>query len=442
MRIKVTAILAWAALVLAPAVAAEEPAAADLTGLLDTSVDAQYGFLQQQIYRGESAEAQNQLETIVSQVEAAFHRYHEDLVIPLTLIGDAYMVQQEYDEALDHYDRARHIARVSYGLFDPRQLAVVYREADAFKKIGDLASAGQREEYAYEVVSKSYDAYDPELLPPLHRLAEFYLQTYNYLAARALYNRALRVHERNGTANDPAAVETLSGIATSHQLERFPPFYVANPEENRLEGPRPGLTTTDLDNQHLTFNNFPAGERALQKIIEIKRSTEPEDKADTLQAILQLADWHQMFGRSNAANTLYSHVFEEMQNIGEDAAGYFADPLLIYLPQPHDPKPPPVSRRDTRTRGMVTLEFDVVPTGRIRKLKTIEAEPPKLMDFRVRRSMRQAVYRPRLLEGVAVVAEGQTYTHEFDYFPAADKPPEDNENTASSGEAVPEPSGS
>ena len=43
------------------------------------------------------------------------------------------------------------------------------------------------------------------------------------------------------------------------------------------------------------------------------------------------------------------------------------------------------------------------------------------MDFRVRRSMRLAVYRPMLLEGVAVAAEDQFYTHEFSYYPTADQ---------------------
>ena len=100
----------------------------DLTRVVEASTDSQYAFIEQQIFRGEAAEAMRQLETVVSQVEAAFHRYHEDLVVPLTLIGDVHMVQQDYDAALDHYDRARHIARVNYGLFDARQLAVVYRE--------------------------------------------------------------------------------------------------------------------------------------------------------------------------------------------------------------------------------------------------------------------------------------------------------------------------
>ncbi len=380
-----------------------------------------FAFLQQQIYRGEAPSAQSELETIVSQIEAVRHRYDEALVVPLTLLGDAYMVQREYDKALDHYDRARHTARVNYGLFDPRQLPVVYREADAFKKIGDLASAGQREEYAYEVMHKSMEPYDPKLLPGLMRLAGFYLETYNYLSARTLFNRAMSIHTSSGKHFTLDAIPALQGIALTHRLERFPPFYVSNTDDNRMRGPTPGLNTSDLDNQFVAFNNFPAGEKALQQIIEIHRQQEPEDPQATLDAIVTLADWHLLFGRSNTANTLYSHVYEKMAENGADASRFFGNPKLLYIPLPQDPKPPPASKRQQVSTGKVQLGFNVAPSGRVRKLTTLESMPEDLMDFRVRRSMRLAVFRPMLVEGVPVTAEAQEYTHEFSYYPTADQ---------------------
>ena len=377
----------------------------------------QYNFLQQQIYSGETESAANQLETVVAQIEAGYNRYHEDLVIPLALLGDSLLLQQKYDAALDMYDRAQHIARVSYGLFDTRQLAVVYREADAYRKLGDLESSSRREEYAFEVMNRNFDANDPKLLPGLQRLGDFYLATYNYLSARSLYQRALRIHTQNNTNDSLEAIRTLQGIARTHRLERFPPVYVANPEDNRLQGPIPGLTTSDLDGQHVGFNNFPAGEAALKQIVSIRQQQEPEDVAATMEAFIELADWFLMFGHTNEANTLYAHVYENMLANQQDAAVFFAKPKLIYLPKPHDPRPPTATGQVQRVEGRVTLGFNVATSGRVRKLTTLESIPPKLMDFRVRRSVRQAVFRPSLLEGVPVAADSQTYTYAFDYFP-------------------------
>ena len=413
--------VAWACLSLAGVTAA----AADMAVVVGETTDLpEYEFIEQRIYRGESAEAQRQLEGIIEQLESAYHRYHEDLVVPLALLGDALMVQQEYDAALDKYDLARHLARVNYGLFDARQIPIVYREADAFKKIGDLASSGQREEYAFEIVRKVYGASDTRLLQPIYRLARFYLDTFNILAARALYQRAVQIHEENGSDTTADAIHALSGVALSHRLERFPPFYVSSSDNNTLEGPRANLRSNDIQSQYTTFNTFPAGERALQKIVQIRQSREPEDKLATLTAMLELADWHLMFGRKRDASTLYTHVFEQMAQAGEDADAFFADPALLYFPRPENPRPPPESQRASQQTGLVKLQFDVATNGRIRRLQTLESNPAKLMDFRVRRSMRSALYRPRLIAGTPVEAQAQTYSHEFSYFPRKEAPAE------------------
>ncbi len=379
-----------------------------------------YAFLALQIQSGESSNAEQPLQTIVEQLEATRHRYHEDLIVPLTLLGDAKAAQKDYEGALDLYARARHIARVSQGLFDAKQLAVVYREADALISLGDLAAAGSREEYAYEVMRKTHARYDPATLPGLMRLADFYLNTFNYQAARTLYNAAMDVHTRNHTNFTEDAIPVLRGIAISHRLERYPPFYVANTDDNRFEGPTQNLNSPEFDRRQISFNNFPAGERALQQIVEIRQKQQPQEPLETLKAIVELADWHLMFGRSNMANTLYSNVYKQMLEAGEDAEDFFAKPALVYLPIPQDPRPPPRDQRDAPTTGFVKLAFDVAPTGRIRKLKTVESQPEKLMEFRVRRSMRLAVFRPMLVEGLPVMAEAQEYTHTFRYFPKAD----------------------
>ncbi|NOX52133.1 MAG: hypothetical protein GXP16_16590 [Gammaproteobacteria bacterium] len=393
------------------------PALAQATSAQATSPPDNLSFLQLQIHRGEAEHAARSLETILNQIEAINHRYHPDLVVPLTLIGDAAMVQGEPEKALQHFSRARHIARVSHGLFDQRQIAILYREADALRQVGKLEDTKNREEQAYEVARKAFPGNDPRLLPALDRLATFYLSTYNYLPARSIYNRALSLHESNKTDLTPQAVPVLLGIALSHRLERFPPIYMRNSDDNRLEGPTPGLTNSDLDALHLNFNSFPAGERALQRVVEIRRNEKPTDPLAIRKAILGLADWHMMFGRANTANTLYGHVYEEMIATDQDPSSLFGSPRMIYLPRPQNPKAPPANQRDSQTTGHVKVQFTVSPTGRIRKLRTVDSEPRKLMDFRVRRSMRLAVFRPKLEAGIATAAVGETYTYEFPYYP-------------------------
>ena len=375
-------------------------------------------FIEQQIYRNESSAAVDALETRISQIEAARNRYDADLVVPLTLYGDALMVQQKFDQALDQYDRARHVARVSNGLFADIQLPIVYREADAFKTIGDIDSVASREQYAYEIAARAFGKYDLKLLPALNRLADFYVQTFSYLSARALYTKALEIYEMNGMANEVDAIPTLQGLAKSHRIARFPPFYVHNASDNSAyEGPLPSLNSDDLSRQHIAFNNFPAGEKALQKVVEIRRTAQPYDPEAEAQAIIELGDWHLLFGRSQAAHILYSHVLNEIDSKypQQTQQNRFAEPTLIYFPKPENPRLPKVYQPQNIEQGFVTLGFGLSTSGRARKLRTLETQPAKLMEFRVRRSMRLAVYRPAFEEGVAIAIEDQEFTHTFPY---------------------------
>jgi TonB family protein len=376
-------------------------------------------YLEQRIARAEAGSAARELESIVLQVEGAYHASHPELVKPLTLLGDAYAAQGEFVEALDQYGRAVYIARVNNGLFDASQLEIVYREADAHTQLGNLMEARNREEYAYEIMKRGFADYDADLIPGLERLARFYLKTHNYLAARVFFKRAMVVHGANGTDMTMAAVPALKGIAHTYRMERFPPFYVVSVDDSRIGGPTPGLDPEELGQQHVSINNFPEGERALQHVIEIAQRQTPADTNLVLDSIMALADWHLLWDRSNEANTLYAHVYNQMAATGQNPMELFGSPTLIYFPEPRPPRPPAGSAGLNQEQGMVTLSFQVTPEGRIKRMRTVHTHPPKMMEFQVRRSMRLAVFRPSLVEGLPQAVDEYTYTYEFPFFPSA-----------------------
>ena len=387
-----------------------------------TDTTDNYSFLAAQIDSGEADVVLNQVDTLITQIEAVHHRYHPDLLTPLTLRGDAHMAMDEPEKAIEAYSRARHVARVSNGLFDSSQINVIYREADAFRALGDLATTAKREEYAYEVARRAHDEYAPALLAPLDRLANFYVETDNPLAARTLLNRAYLIHQANDTHFKPEVVPVLRGIANTHRLERFPAVYVDNSDVNQLEGPQTGLINGDLDNSYLTINSFPHGERALQSVVEVQRQLAGRNSEQELDAILELADWHLLFGRNSSATTLYEHVYLKMDESGRDAQAFFAKPHLLHFPRPMFPKSPPVSVRGDLVQGNVALEFAVSSTGKVRNLQTVANEGPRNMIFRTRRSIREATFRPRLEAGLPVRAEAQPFKFEFPYYTRTDRP--------------------
>lgn len=366
-----------------------------------------------QIEAEEYRESIDWLENHMARIEADSHRFDPRLVRPLTLLGDAKAGQGMHSEALHHYRRALHLNRVNAGLNSPEQVEIVYREAEVLKALGHYQDANDREEYAFHVLNRAHAPLDEELLPGLYHLAGWYERTSNVFAARALYERAVEIIDHHDKLDTMEAIPALRGIATSYRLERFPPFYMAD-----LEQQGSSVVANDQLRHPVTVNNFPAGEAALQRVIRIIREERPSETLAQAQAVLDLADWYTLFDKSSRAEPLYAHAWqllEEVENL--DVTSYFAEPELLYFPAPGTPSPPPAEKRGERTTGYVEVAFDVTDDGYVRDLDTVASEPDGLMDFRVRKSLRLARYRPMLIDGVPVFKESYTYRHEFPYYP-------------------------
>ena len=400
---------------------------ADSTQRIEQALDEPVTPLDSVAFGIEQAEyegAEEFLDHYIRAMESAHHRYHPDLVKPLTLLGDAQFGQQRFDRALETYNRALHIRRVNDGLFAPDQVAVVYKQAAALQAMGDLEEAGNREEYAYSVLLKAHGLSSEEMLAGTYRLAEWYRESFNVFAARAMYERALRVHEANGKQSSLSALPALKGLVFTYRQERFPTYYVSDNQSSSFgAAPLPLSTRATVYTQQITINNFPAAERALQHIVRIRRDDPQSSQIEVFEAILDLADWHLMWEHFKKAHTLYEFVYTQMDELDSvDAGEYFAEPRLLHMPLPADPKPPrggtqqPGTER-ARIPGFIETSFRVSTNGSAQDIEIVAADPEGLMDFRTRRSLRSSRYRPAMTNGKAIPFDNQTWRHEFEYVP-------------------------
>ena len=399
----------------------------DSTVPLEEALDEESGPLDSVAFSIEQSEYEGTeefLERYIRAIETAHYRYHPDLVEPLTLLGDAQFGQQRLDRALETYSRALHIRRVNDGLFAPEQVAVVYRQADALKAIGNLEEAGNREEYAYSVLLKSFGPLSEEILPGTYRLADWYRDSFNIFAARAMYERALHVYEANDKQSTLSALPALKGLVFTYRQERFPPYYVSDNQSSSFgAAPMPLSARGTVFTEQITINNFPAAERALQHIVRIRRDNPESSPLEVFEAILDLADWHLMWEHFKKAHTLYEFVYKQLDELESvDAGQFFAEPKLLHMPLPADPKPPRGAAEGAATErdnipGFIEASFRVSANGSAQNIEIVAADPEGLMDFRTRRSLRSSRYRPAMENGKAIPFESQTWRHEFQYVP-------------------------
>jgi hypothetical protein len=387
-----------------------------------------YQFLEAQISQSEIREASDALEQLILDIEDSQGRYAPELIQPLSLLGKAQMATQDYMQAVETFDRAIHLTRINSGLFAPEQVPLVYLQADAYVAMSDLRNAQQREEYAFQVLSNRSTR--RELLAGMQRLGDFYLDTYNFLAARTLFRQGYEVLENNGFGNSDSAIPFLKGTASSYRMERFPPLYSQERRADELGRKPENTRNLEYSTEYLTINNFPAGERALQNIVKIRQSAlsfrdenpDPKvvqnDQALVNQALLDLADWHLLFSNQKRARTLYSEIHRQQAQFPTELKIDLSLPELLYLPAPQNLKPPPAADRLPMETGSITLEFSIQKNGRIRGLETIAYEPNDAIEFHARRSIRQAIYRPAMVEGEATVTPAHRYVHTYPYFPS------------------------
>ena len=387
-----------------------------------------YPFLEAQISQAEINEATIALEQIILDIEDSRGRYAPELIQPLSILGKAQMATGDYMQAVETLDRAVHLTRINSGLFAREQVSLVYLQADAYVAMSDLRNAQQREEYAFRVLSNQ--STKRELLAGMQRLGEFYLDSYNFLAARTLFRQGYELLEDNGFGNSDAAIPFLKGTARSYRMERFPPLYSQERRNDELGRKPENTRTLEYSTEYLTINNFPAGERALQNIVKIRQSATSlrgenpsldvlhNDQALVNQALLDLADWHLLFSNQKRARTLYSEIHRQQADFPAELKIDLTNPQLLYLPAPQNLKPPPAADRLPMETGSITLEFSIHKNGRIRGLETIAFEPNDAIEFHARRSMRQAIYRPAMVEGEATVTPAHRYVHTYPYFPS------------------------
>ena len=141
--------------------------------------------------------------------------------------------------------------------------------------------------------------------------------------------------------------------------------------------------------------------------------------------MLAIGDYYLLSGRANRAARTYMDLWvilsEDEARLGNrrdhlERLNILQEifPPKYYRSEPVDQQFP--DQEDFET-GTVSYGFTVNAAGKAIDVIHIETQPPEFEDMsaRVRRNLRQLVYRPRLEDGTMVPTPEMTFTHEFFY---------------------------
>ncbi len=377
--------------------------------------------------RLEGTDAIPALEAAIQDFELAVFRDSPELAEPWMLLGDAHLQAGQIQAADNAYQQSIHINRVNHGLFTSRQLDTVYRQVGLLEATGDLDGATGREEYALVLQRKKFGQ-DAKIILGLYRMADWYLKVAKPASARQLYEEVIDMVSDSADENPNTLVDAYIGLSQTYRMERFPPdgFYQFDDTDFMWQGGNPQTARWDLS-QGMFFG--PANRALLRAEELLRRSREDSDdaKAKLSDVRISLGDLNMLFEKWGTAEDWYKSVFAMWGGLpapeNNDVSGqaqdklnaWFGEPVPLHLPLPKEVgkvQDYPVERIGV---GSITLAFSISNHGKVGRIETVEIQPDKFRDLRFRRVVREARYRPQVLNGEAVRSERVMHHHEFLY---------------------------
>ncbi len=385
------------------------------------SIDALFALARIKQETGEYREALSAWEQALDLVRERHGRWDQRNVTALAGLGASYRGLEDYQEALEHYGQAVYVNRMNQGLHDSSQLSYLDRITEIHALRSEWQEATQLQEYSYYVRQRELGDNSPEILPALYRMAEWYQRTGAILSARGLYERAVDIIEKHYGDDDIRLVEPLQRLAKTYRMERYPPAAAARREEPSFRitsgGPPPDRDM-HMPQRH-ALNPYGVGERALVRSVRLQLEHPDVEIDEQVEALVELGDWYLLFDKWNQAMATYGQARELLRSSGapeEQVEALFGEPAALVFPIPPAPNPPPWTEGIRSHEGFVDMVYDVTDRGRLRNLDITDAKPEGLLDFRLRRSVRAARFRPRFVDDQPAATEGIQYRHRFVYY--------------------------
>lgn len=362
------------------ALAAAEAAAEGEEGV--SLIDALEALALAEIAAGQHAAAESTLQREIDLLEKNFGVYSSRIAVPLAMLGEIYLDSGRYDEAIETFQRAQHIVHRADGVYTLEQLDYLDKISSSFVKKKKYAEADRHHRFSFFLSEHNYGPDSPELVPAIMRLGQWYRRVGNVREARILFERAANVLEQNYGPDYAGLVEPLLALGTTTQKK-------AQYRKQR--------------------------EKALIRVVEIVENDPGMDTVDKAAAWARLGDFYIMVDESSNAAEAYAKswaVLRSDEALPEDSAGLLDEPRVlhfqrrIYLME-HTARGAVEGYDASLEEFPVDLEFeaDVGSDGRVLKVRALNMKANASTRRQLRRYVREARFRPRIVDGQPVRTE-------------------------------------
>jgi tetratricopeptide (TPR) repeat protein len=353
----------------------------------------------------------------VRAIEDEHGAYSAELSQHLLSLGLAYQQAGRHSEAVETLNRAAHVTRVNEGLYATADLPILERLIESYAALGDWEQVDKGYNQLFRIHYRNYGDRDPRLLPALQKLSSWHMRAYlddtggeplnHLLTARNLYDSSVQIMQASYGPADGRIAGTLRQRAL---VDYYLASYVPTADEGFSFNTE---TTQQVAAQTYMANSFVAGRDALQRVVELRSQDGNASALQRSQAVAELADWHQLFSRRQAALRIYQEAWTLGSQAGEAAPAVlqsvFGKPLALpVLPSELEGTAP-------AQPAYITVRFAVNETGRATDMEVVESSPPAADKYisRLRKRLLTTAFRPRFDAGQPVATADVHYRYTY-----------------------------
>ena len=312
----------------------------------------------------------------------------DSVITPLVGLGATYQAMDQHPQAITAFQEARTINRRVHGLLNEDQIDILDHIARSLVSMDLYEDAEEQKMTALRIMERAYGEQSLEILPTLYDHALWFRSIYRFQQERDYYGRAMAIVRGRQDNQSPLLVQPLRQIGNSFRVQKLP--------EGRGIG-------------------------SLRRALEILQAQSEPDTVEMARVLRDIGDWQVAFSKIGPTGAEYRQAWALLNEVEDGEAlqrRWFREPDYVLHEHPStrglvDPGEPGAQP------GHVLVTFDVLPSGRTANIAVLESVPPGLKDDSSIRSIARSRFRPRMIDGEPVLAEGVARDFTFYYAPKA-----------------------
>ena len=297
------------------------------------------------------------------------------------------------------------------GLYDLRQVPLLFRAVDLQSQSGDLTTSAADLAYLQRVAESGYGANALEYGETLANVGQWQCRIGQFAESRAAYRQSIEVFERRDAT--VALVGSLRGFANCCLQELAAEGVVTSADSfDSYRGPIVRTQQFSPSNPAFRVHLFRAlrvdGEQALERAVELSARLDPKLR---LEVLLQAGDWFLTKDFVREARRFYSQA-ESVARAGGVTDALMNPEQVLYAVPSAALRTRHLSA-DESEEEFVEVEFTVRGDGRVVDEKVIDHSPGRSDVQETLGSLRVARFRPRIVEGRSIATQGVRFRQSF-----------------------------